>query len=143
MPWTVIAVWALVLLAAVPFAGKLGDVKRDTAVDYLPASADSTQVAKLQAALPGGDTTDLVLVYRRDGGLTAADREAAAAQVARVVDRHTTTQGRAPRAIPSRDGSTVMYPVALTALTDEKERADAVKDVRAELADHPKGLSVQ
>ncbi|MFD8377512.1 MMPL family transporter [Streptomyces sp. NPDC059679] len=143
LPWTVIAVWALVLLAAVPFAGKLGDVKRDTAVDYLPASADSTQVAKLQAALPGGDTTDLVLVYRRDGGLTAADREAAAAQVARVVDRHATVQGRAPRAIPSRDGSTVMYPVALTALTDETERADAVKDVRAELAGHPKGLSVQ
>ncbi|MGY0061855.1 MMPL family transporter [Streptomyces sp. LZ34] len=131
------------LLAAVPFAGKLGDVKRDTAVDYLPASADSTQVAKLQAALPGGDTTDLVLVYRRDGGLTAADREAADAQVARVVGSRETVQGRPPRAIPSRDGTTVMYPVALTGLKDEKVRADAVKDVRAELADHPEGLSVR
>ncbi|MEU0806946.1 MMPL family transporter [Streptomyces sp. NPDC005970] len=143
LPWAVVAVWVLVLLAAVPFAGKLGDVKRDTAVDYLPASADSTHVAKLQTALPGGDTTDLVLVYQRDGGLTAADREAADAQVARVVARHETVADRPPRAIPSRDRATVMYPMALTGLTDETERADAVKDVRAELADHPKGLSVQ
>ncbi|MFI0727998.1 MMPL family transporter [Streptomyces sp. NPDC021225] len=143
LPWAVVAVWVLVLLAAVPFAGKLGDVKRDTAVDYLPASADSTQVAKLQTALPGGDTTDLVLVYQRDGGLTAADREAADAQVARVVARHETVADRPPRAIPSRDRATVMYPMALTGLADETERADAVKDVRAELADHPKGLSVQ
>ncbi|MFD8865482.1 MMPL family transporter [Streptomyces sp. NPDC059590] len=143
LPWAVVAVWVLVLLAAVPFAGKLGDVKRDTAVDYLPASADSTQVAKLQTALPGGDTTDLVLVYQRDGGLTAADREAADAQVARVVARHETVADRPPRAIPSRDRATVMYPMALTGLTDETERADAVKDVRAELARHPEGLSVQ
>ncbi|MEU7239346.1 MMPL family transporter [Streptomyces sparsogenes] len=143
LPWTVIAAWVLALLVAVPFAGELGDAKRDTAVDYLPASADSTQVAKLQAALPGGDTTDLVLVYRRDGGLTAADREAADAQVARVAGRHDTVQGGPPRAIPSRDGTTVMYPMALTGLKDEKVRADAVKDVRAALAGHPEGLNVQ
>ncbi|GAA2349772.1 MMPL family transporter [Streptomyces cuspidosporus] len=143
LPWTVIAVWVLALLVAVPFAGRLGDAKRDTAVDYLPASADSTQVAELQAALPGGDTTDLVLVYRRDGGLTAADRETADAQVARVAGRHHTVQGGPPRAIPSRDGTTVMYPMALTGLKDEKARADAIKDVRAALADHPAGLSVR
>ncbi|MDX3224297.1 MMPL family transporter [Streptomyces sp. ME19-01-6] len=141
LPLTVIAAWVLVLLAAVPFAGKLGDVKRDTAVDYLPASADSTQVAKLQAALPGGDTTDLVLVYRRDGGLTATDREAADAQVARVAGRHDTVADQPPRAIPSRDGTTVMYPMALTGLKDDTARTEAVKDVRAELARHPEGLS--
>lgn len=40
--------------------------------------ADSTQVAKIQDTLPGGESTDLVLVYHRDGGLTAADRATAA-----------------------------------------------------------------
>ncbi|MEV5774392.1 MMPL family transporter [Streptomyces antimycoticus] len=143
LPWALIAGWVLLLLVAVPFAGKLEGVKRDTAVDYLPAGADSTQVARLQERLPGGDTIDLVLVYHRDGGLTDADRKAAGGKVAEVAGRHDIVGGQAPRAIPSKDGTTLMYPMALTGVTDEKERADAVKDVRAELASHPEGLSVQ
>ncbi|EFL26200.1 LOW QUALITY PROTEIN: MMPL family integral membrane protein, partial [Streptomyces himastatinicus ATCC 53653] len=143
LPWAAIAAWILVLLVAVPFAGKLNDVKRDTAVDYLPAGADSTQVARLQEKLPGGDTTDLVLVYHRDGGLTAADRRAADGRVAEVAGRHELVGGGAARAVPSKDGTTVMYPMALTGLKDEKVRAEAVKDVRAELSAHPAGLSVQ
>ncbi|WP_253209273.1 MMPL family transporter [Streptomyces niphimycinicus] len=143
LPWALIAGWVLLLLVAVPFAGKLEGVKRDTAIDYLPAGADSTQVARLQERLPGGDTIDLVLVYHRDGGLTDADRKAAGGKVAEVAGRHDIVGGQAPRAIPSKDGTTLMYPMALTGVTDEKERADAVKDVRAELASHPEGLSVQ
>ncbi len=71
VPWVVLALWVAVLTVAAPFAGKLADVTRDRVTDYLPANADSTQVAKLQELLPGGETTELVLVYRRDGGLTA------------------------------------------------------------------------
>ncbi|WP_413799226.1 MMPL family transporter [Streptomyces iranensis] len=143
LPWAVIAGWVLLLLVAVPFAGKLEGAKRDTAVDYLPAGADSTQVARLQERLPGGDTIDLVLVFHRDGGLTDADRKAAGGRVAEVAGRHDLVGGTAPRAVPSKDGTAVMYPMALTGLTDEKERADAVKDVRAELSSHPEGLTVQ
>ncbi|MFE3219456.1 MMPL family transporter [Streptomyces antimycoticus] len=153
LPWALIAGWVLLLLVAVPFAGKLEGVKRDTAVGYLPAGADSTRVARLQERLPGGDTIDLVLVYHRDGGLTDADRKAAGGKVAEVAGRHDIVGGQAPRhdivggqaprAIPSKDGTTLMYPMALTGVTDEKERADAVRDVRAELASHPEGLSVQ
>ncbi|MFD8162966.1 MMPL family transporter [Streptomyces malaysiensis] len=143
LPWAVIAGWVLLLFVAVPFAGKLEGAKRDTAVDYLPAGADSTQVARLQEGLPGGDAIDLVLVFHRDGGLTGGDRKAAGERVAEVAAHHDLVGGRAPRAVPSKDGTTLMYPVALTGLTDEKERADAVKDVRAELAAHPEGLRVQ
>ncbi|MER7875158.1 MMPL family transporter [Streptomyces solisilvae] len=143
LPWAVIAGWVLLLLVAVPFAGKLEGAKRDTAVDYLPAGADSTQVARLQEGLPGGDAIDLVLVFHRDGGLTGGDRKAAGERVAEVAAHHDLVGGQAPRAVPSKDGTTLMYPVALTGLTDEKERADAVKDVRAELAAHPEGLRVQ
>ncbi|WP_432252192.1 MMPL family transporter [Streptomyces sp. HNM1019] len=144
--WAVIAGWVLLLLVAAPFAGDLEGAKRDTAVDYLPAGADSTQVARLQERLPGGDTIDLVLVFHRDGGLTGADRKAAGGRVAEVAARHDLVGGTAPRAVPSKDGTTLMYPMALTGLTDEKERADAVKDVRAGLAPrsgNPEGLTVQ
>ncbi|MFE6896707.1 MMPL family transporter [Streptomyces sp. NPDC057717] len=140
VPWTLLGLWIVVLAIAGPFAGKLSDVQHDRAVDYLPASADSTQVAKIQDELPGGESTELVLVYHRDGGLTAADRTTAAAQVTRV-DR-TFDLTAVPKGVPSRDGATLMYPVASTAPGhDEKARDAFVNDVR-DIAHDTGGLSV-
>ncbi|MFJ6432275.1 MMPL family transporter [Streptomyces sp. NPDC091416] len=129
LPWAVVALWAAVIAIAGPAAGKLGDVQVNRAVDYLPASADSTQVAKIQDMLPGGESTDLVLVYHRDGGLTAADRATAARQTAGVAAAHTLTAP--PRAVPSEDGTTRMYPVSTTAPgQDDEARTAFVDDVR-------------
>ncbi|MFK4797876.1 MMPL family transporter [Streptomyces sp. MPA0124] len=141
VPWLVLGLWIAVLAIASPFAAKLGDVQRDRAVDYLPASADSTQVAKIQERLPGGEVTEMVLVYHRDGGLTAADKKTAAGQVAEIAGAHELT-GR-PVGIPSKDGTTLMYPVVSTEPgTDEKARDALVNDVR-DIATGGDGLSVE
>ncbi|WP_399884799.1 MMPL family transporter [Streptomyces sp. BBFR51] len=141
VPWLVLGLWIAVLAIASPFASKLGDVQRDRAVDYLPASADSTQVAKIQERLPGGEATEMVLVYHRDAGLTAADKATAAEQVAEIAGAHELT-GR-PAGIPSKDGTTLMYPVASTEPgTDEKARDALVNDVR-DVARGGDGLSVE
>ncbi|WP_329573448.1 MMPL family transporter [Streptomyces sp. NBC_01361] len=140
VPWTLLGLWIVVLAIAGPFAGKLSDVQHDRAVDYLPASADSTQVAKIQDELPGGESTELVLVYHRDGGLTAADRTTAAAQVARIDRGFDLTA--VPKGVSSRDGATLMYPVASTTPGhDEKARDAFVNDVR-DIAHDTGGLSV-
>ncbi|WP_372349882.1 MMPL family transporter [Streptomyces sp. KL116D] len=142
VPWTLLALWVAVLALAGPFAGKLGDVQKDRAVDYLPASADSTQVAKIQDRLPGGETTELVLVYHRDGGLTAADREAAGGQVA-AIEREFELAA-APEGVPSKSGDTLMYPVASNAPgQDEKLRDAFVNDVRDIAHDTDAGMSVE
>ncbi|KKD16252.1 membrane protein [Streptomyces sp. WM6391] len=141
MPWLVLGLWIAVLAIASPFAAKLGDVQHDRAVDYLPASADSTQVAKIQERLPGGEATEMVLVYHRGAGLTAADRATAAEQVAEIAGAHELT-GR-PAGIPSKDGTTLMYPVASTEPgTDEKARDALVNDVR-DIARGGDGLGVE
>ncbi|WP_327367344.1 MMPL family transporter [Streptomyces sp. NBC_01217] len=140
LPWAILALWVAVIALAGPPAGKLGDVQTNRAVDYLPANADSTQVAKIQDALPGGEATELVLVYHRDGGLTAADRALAAGQAAEVARAHTLTA--APRAVPSKDGTTLMYPVSSTEPGQDDDARNAfVDDVRA-VAGGGGGLSV-
>ncbi|MEV6752177.1 MMPL family transporter [Streptomyces sp. NPDC051214] len=140
VPWGLLGLWIAVLALAGPFASKLADTQQDRAVDYLPASADSTHVAELQAQLPGGEATELVLVYHRANGLTAADRETAAAQVAEIGRDHKLTG--TPRAVPSKDGTTLMYPVASNEPgQDEKARDALVDDVR-EVAEGKAGLSV-
>ncbi|WLW55104.1 MMPL family transporter [Streptomyces sp. YU58] len=140
MPWLVLGLWIAVLAIASPFASKLSDVQRDRAVDYLPASADSTQVAKIEERLPGGEATQLVVVYHRDGGLTAADRATAAEQIGRIAGEHRLTAE--PRGVPAKDGTTLMYPVASTEPgTDDEARGALVNDVR-EVAEGGGGLSV-
>ncbi len=141
IPWVVLALWVGVLALASPFAAELADVQHDRVTDYLPASADSTRVARLQEQLPGGESTELVLVYHREGGLTAADRATAGEQVARVAGDHALTGD--PRGVPSADGATLMYPVASNEPgTDEKKRDAFVEDVR-EVAHSEGGLTVE
>lgn len=140
VPWVFLGLWIAVMAFAGPFASKLADAQQDRVVDYLPASADSTEVAKIQDQLPGGKATELVLVYHRDGGLTAADRETAAAQVAEIGQAHKLTS--APRAVPSKDGTTLMYPVASTEPGQDEKARDALVDDIREVADGEGGLSV-
>ncbi|MER5399507.1 MMPL family transporter [Streptomyces sp. NPDC002599] len=140
VPWAVLALWIGLLAVVGPFAAKLSDVQHDRAVDYLPSSADSTMVAKIEDRLPGGESTELVLVYHRDGGLRQADRDTAARQVAAITRANPLTG--TPRAVPSDDGSTLMYPVASNAPgTDEKKRDAFVNDVR-DVARDTDGMSV-
>jgi RND superfamily putative drug exporter len=141
LPWAVIALWIAVLAVAGVFAGRLNGVKHDEAVDYLPASAQSTQVAMIQQAMPGGGATDLVLVYDRAGGLTAADRATARQQIA-ALDRAYDLVGPAPAPVTSKDGRTLMVPVSV-AESDGKAQ-DVVKAVRDLLGAHrPAGLDIK
>ncbi|MEU1184913.1 MMPL family transporter [Streptomyces sp. NPDC005820] len=141
VPWGMLALWVVVLAFVSPFAAELAEVQHDRITDYLPASADSTKVAKIQERLPGGGVTELVLVYHRDGGLTAADRATAGEQVARVAGEHALTGE--PEGIPSADGTTLMYPVASTEPGTDEDRRDAfVNDVR-EAVHGTDGLSAE
>ncbi|MFI7399421.1 MMPL family transporter [Streptomyces sp. NPDC049541] len=141
VPWVVLGLWLAALVLAGPFAGKFSGIQQNRAVDYLPDSADSTQVARVQDRLPGGQATDLVLVYHRDGGLTAADREKAGAQVAEIGRTYQLTG--APKAVPSRDGSTLMYPVSSTRPGQDDKARDAFVDGVRALANGGAGLSVE
>lgn len=141
IPWVVLALWVGVLALTSPFASKLAGVQHNGVTDYLPASAESTQVAKIQDELPGGQTTELVLVYHRDGGLTAADKATAGQQLATIAGRYKLTG--APHGVPSADGTTLMYPVASNEPgADEQRRTALVDDIR-QVAHTQGGLTVQ
>ncbi|MDC2953304.1 MMPL family transporter [Streptomyces gilvifuscus] len=141
VPWAVLALWLAALVLAGPLAGKFSGIQQNRSVDYLPDSADSTQVARIQDRLPGGESTDLVLVYHRDGGLTAADREKAAQQIAEITGRYDITGH--PHAVPSRDGTTVMYPVSSTGPGQDDDKRDAFVDGVRDVADGGAGLTVR
>ena len=72
--WITLLFWIVLVASISPFAGKLGDVENNDAAAWLPESAESLKVSEIVSQAHPDDTVPAVIVYHRDGGLTAADQ---------------------------------------------------------------------
>jgi RND superfamily putative drug exporter len=73
--WLVLASWIVLVVAFAPLGSKLADATDDRTESQLPKNAESTQVLKLQQErFKSGQRATGLIVYQRDGGLTAADK---------------------------------------------------------------------
>ncbi|AZQ72640.1 MULTISPECIES: MMPL family transporter [Streptomyces] len=72
--WLVVLAWAAILAVAFPLAGKLKSAETTDSTASLPSGAQSTLVAEVADRFPGGDRITGIVVYSRDGGITAEDR---------------------------------------------------------------------
>src|SRR5690242_2971414 len=73
--WVVAAVWIVLAIALGPLQPRLQSATTNENSDFLPASADSTKVDQLlKSDFAQGREVDALIVYTREGGLTAADR---------------------------------------------------------------------
>jgi RND superfamily putative drug exporter len=146
--WVVIALWIVGVFALSPLGAKLGDATRDETASFLPAGAESTRVQELlKDRFPGGETTIGLLVYRREGGLTQADRAKIARDAQRVDDAIPVTQpaqvpfsSDAPPGLVSQNGDAA-YTV-LTVPLDFDRVADWGKETRDLVGDGGGGLEV-
>ncbi|SBT89144.1 putative drug exporter of the RND superfamily [Streptomyces sp. DI166] len=73
--WVVLVFWLIVLFIAAPFAQKLTDAQDNDAASWLPGSAESTQVLEISENFRP-EQIPAIVVYAREGGLTAEDRAA-------------------------------------------------------------------
>ncbi len=92
--WFVVIAWAVVL--DVP--GKYTDAQQNESTSFLPGDAESTKALLATEDLQGGELAPAVILYRRESGLTAADKQKIVADVGRL------TQRRFPGVVP--DGAT-------------------------------------
>ncbi|MFD0224750.1 MMPL family transporter [Streptomyces hirsutus] len=81
--WLVLALWLVVLFLATPLAQKLADAQDNDAASWLPGSAESTQVLESSEDFRP-EQIPAIVVYARESGLTAADRERITADAARL-----------------------------------------------------------
>jgi putative drug exporter of the RND superfamily len=99
--WVVFAIWFVaIFIAAGPaeLPTKFEDAESNEATSYLPGDAESTHALDATESLQKGEIAPAVIVYRRDSGLTAADRQTIVEDVGRM------TEKRFPGVIP--DGET-------------------------------------
>jgi RND superfamily putative drug exporter len=122
--WLVLVGWLIALVVAVPLGGKLSSVTADSDTVELPRGAEGTQVEQLANRFPDSQVTPAILVYVRDGGLTAADRAKVAADrtaLGRLAD------GSVDEPVVSTDGKAT---ILLVPLKDDSTLADQAEKVR-------------
>ncbi len=87
--WIVFAVWLLGIFIAfgTNLPGKFADAEENESTSFLPGDAESTKALTATEELQGGELAPAVIVYRRESGLTEADRQQIADDVVRLTEQ--------------------------------------------------------
>lgn len=135
--WITLLVWIAVIASLSPFASKLGDVEENDSAAWLPESAESLKVDQMLESFVTDETTNAVIVYHRDGGLTAADQVTIEAD--RAAFAQTYGAENISPATTSGDGLAAIYSVTMPDMEDDEE-TDAVDAMRDVVSAHNDGL---
>jgi RND superfamily putative drug exporter len=150
--WIVLGVWIVVVVVMMPLGSKLADRTEDDTASFLPESAESTRVVEiLDDDFKDGETTQGLIVYQRDGGLTEADKQKIADDAAKaealpndelplIAPPAVPFASGSPQDLVSPDGS-LAYTV-LQVPTNFDESADWGENVRDITGEGGDGLTV-
>jgi RND superfamily putative drug exporter len=143
--WIVAGVWLAAVVAVIGFGlpAKYSDAEQNESTSFLPGDAESTKALQAVEELQGGETAAAVVVYRREGGLTAADR--AVMQEDRRnfnadLPRDTTPLSEP---VPSQDGTAALMSAVITGDGEGDTLIDPVDQLRAEASDPGGGLEAK
>ncbi|GAA3892700.1 efflux RND transporter permease subunit [Leifsonia kafniensis] len=140
IPVVLILIWFALFGAGGASFGQISAVSKNDLVQQLPASADATQVQALQSEFRGTETIPAVIVFQRDGGLTAADQTAVDAQINRIATLPGVMKDGVSPAILSEDGQAIEV---VASLDSSVKPATTVEALRSSIADNPiDGVSV-
>jgi RND superfamily putative drug exporter len=141
---------AFVASGAANLPGKYADAENNESTSFLPGDAESTRVLAIAEELQGGEQAPVVIVYRREGGLTdgdqaaiRADREELNAAIEANEDDiyRAVSPFAAPR--PSQTGDAALLIGSITGDGDGATILDPVEDIRDRVSDPGGGLVVK
>jgi len=143
--WVVAAIWLLAIFAsfAANLPGQFTDAENNESTSFLPGDAESTKALTATERFQGGELAPLVIVYRREGGLTVADKRKIAADRATVnkLKQRNTSQFTAP--VFSRDGTAAIVQAQVKGDGEAETILDPVDAVRERVSDPGGGLQAK
>lgn len=139
LPVALILVWLVGASLGGPLFGKVDEVSSNDQTNYLPESADATQVQKLLGEFNDSDTIPAIAVFTSESELTQTQLDAISDAVAGAPDVEGVGDGVSP-ALPSDDGRAVQ---AFIPIDGDAELADATAALGDELRTAvPDGITV-
>jgi RND superfamily putative drug exporter len=138
--YIVVVFWILVVAALGGLAGKLQGAEKNDASAYLPSSAESTQELNEQNLFQSKDLNPALVVYVRDSGVTAADRQKAVAD-ARYFASLPAVNGRVAPPVVSKDHKAIQTVVG-SELGFNSDISGFISKVKGQATKDNAGLSV-
>ena len=142
--WVTVILWflAMFVIFGTNIPGKFADAENNESVSYLPGDAESTLALDAQEELTGSEEAPIVIVYRREGGLTPADQR----HIRRdLVELNREVEGVGPpfeRQQSSEDGTAVIVTSSITATGEAEDILDPVDQAREIASGNFDGLEV-
>ena len=142
--WLVFGVALVLIAGAAPLGTKFQNAQQNDPSAFLPAGAESVRSLDQQRRFPSGAETPAVTVFHRDGGLTAADRQAIAAFADRLNSDPVARSRQTSPPLPSKDGTSALVVTPLAVSGDADALTSAVDEIRARAhAERSDGLQVE
>jgi RND superfamily putative drug exporter len=140
--WVTLVGWIVLVLICLPIGAKVADITDDRQEAFLPKSAESTEVIRLQQSdFSGGQTVNALVIYERPGGLTPADRVKIAADQ-RAAAQKLPLAGSPSQPIVSPDRTLAYWTLQVPSVRDQQKLADEGKDLRKITGRGSGGLTV-
>ena len=142
--WVTVVLWFLVMFVVfgTNIPGKFADAENNESISYLPGDAEATRALDAQKELTGSEEAPIVIVYRRDGGLTPADQKQIRQDLAELNSEVEGTSAPFKRSDQAQDGSAVIVTSSITATGEAEDLLDPVEDARAIVSGDEGGLEV-
>ena len=142
--WVTVLVWfvAMFVVFGTNIPGKFADAENNESISYLPGDAEATRALEAQKELVGSEQAPIVIVYRREGGLTPADQTR--------IKRDLVTLNRDVKGVSepfklaeeSKDGSAVIVTSSITSTGEAEDIREPVEDARDLVSGSFGGLEV-
>ena len=154
----VLGVWLIVFVLLFSAAGRFEKAQRNESASFLPGNAESFAALELEKKLPGGEQIPGLIVYHREGGLTAIDIEAIHSDLANLQAHPIKSQVGVPvltcfaeekvpsgRPLPKcdNDATTAILTVVKQATGNTEDLAADAKQLRGLTKSYPAGLQVK
>ncbi len=142
--WLVVIAWFAVIFAifGLNIPGKFADAENNESSSYLPGNAEATKALDATKELTDGEQAGIVIVYRREGGLTPADQQRVKNDVRTLNQDVQGTSEPFEIGQESKDGSAVLVFSSITSTGEADDLLDPVDEVRDEVSGSFDGLQV-
>lgn len=143
--WIVVAFWLITVFAfsAANLPSKFEEIQKNDSASFLPSDAESTKALEATKKIQGAENVTVVAVYRRDGGLTAADKQRLAADRAELNALKLRNTGAFSPPRISQDGTSALLLADIATDGESDTILDPVNEIRDRISDPGGGLDVQ
>src|SRR4051812_46407445 len=152
--WIIGALWLVLVFAAsgANLPGKFSDAEKNESSSFLPGDAESTKALDATKRLQSGEQAPMVAIFRREGGLTAADSTTIGQRIGRFNAERArlAAEGKDPfrRTTPFQRTAAVpdavIYTSSINADTGQSDTIlDPVDKARAIISDPGDGLQAK